>query len=119
MENTFRKTLIARIESVRAELRQCEAALKAFDAEASAPIDPRLPQNRFEGVRPFDAIVEVLRENGGRMNQESLMDTLIASGATLGKKRGRHNLRISLELNTSLGKLIVDGEDVLLPTKEH
>lgn len=53
------------------------------------------------------------------MNQESLMDTLIASGATLGKKRGRHNLRISLELNTSLGKLIVDGEDVLLPTKEH
>jgi len=115
MENPVRKTLLAAVESTRTQLRQYEAALKAFDAEQVTPIPPSPPESRFAGVRPFDAIVQVLHENHGRMDREHLMDALVAGGATLGKKRGHHNLRISLDLNVKLGKLEIDGSDVVLP----
>lgn len=119
MENTFRKTLIARIESLESELRSVRAALSAYDVEIETPLIPPSPEKRFAGVRPlFPAIAQVLRDNGGRMNREGLMEALIAGGATLHKKRGVHNLRISIDTNMSLGKLKQEGDDVLLSTEE-
>jgi hypothetical protein len=119
MENTFRKTLSARIEALESELRSVRAALSAYDAETETPLVPASPENRFAGVRPlYGAIEQVLRDNGGRMSREGLMEALVAGGATQGKKRGVHNLRISIDTNATLGKLKLEGDDVLLSPEE-
>lgn len=121
MPDTFRSTLLTQIRALEEKLAAARAALNAYDKHPS--IDTKEPEvrpagatsSRFTGMRPYDAIVRVLAENGGSMDRDDLMKALIEGGAVEGKKRGHHNLRISIDLNESLGKLLVDGTTVSLP----
>jgi hypothetical protein len=60
---------------------------------------------RFIDMRPIDAIRIVLKEHGGKLGREALMERLIAGGITVGKKRSHHNIDISIELNLRIGNL--------------
>lgn len=71
---------------------------------------------RFYMWRPLDAIREVLREHGGKMTRQEIHDALVAGGLTKDRKRGSHNIRISIEKNIVLENLIaVNDEYVALP----
>lgn len=126
MPDTFRDTLLRQITSLQQQIATLEeklaaskAALCAYDQHSGVGGVAEQPEDasvaRFAGVRPFDAIVRVLAEHGGRMDRDALMKVLVDGGATAGKKRGLHNLRISIDVNENLGKLIVDGNTVSLP----
>lgn len=47
----------------------------------------------------------VLQETGRALPQEELTNVLLAGGAATGKKRGKHNIRISIEITLNTGKL--------------
>lgn len=122
MPDTFRATLLQLIKSLERQLAAARATLQAYDSQPgkieTAPLpDVSGPPStaRFRGMRPYDAIVRVLSEHGGAMDRDDLLRELADGGATEGKKRGMHNLRISIEVNESLGKLAVDGSRVALP----
>lgn len=114
MPDSFRDTLLLHIASLKKQLSAAEASLHAYDQVANPPdVQPTDPAAvRFQGMRPIDAIREALAEHGGRMTREALMQALIDGGATAGKKRGIHNLRISIDVNEKQGKLVVDGDVV-------
>jgi hypothetical protein len=114
----FRSALLGKIADSEAELSALRAALDAYDHAGSSPAssaEPSGPLGRFTGMRPtFRAVEIVLKEHGGRMKRADLVSELVAGGAIVGKKRKEHNLRISIDDNAELGKLILDGDDVVL-----
>lgn len=121
MPDTFRDILLAHISEIETELSAAKAALSAYDRKATTAGDPadhagQAPEAKpYARVRPFNAIVSILEAaRGGRMNREALMQELVSGGALEGKKRGLHNLRISIDLNAKMGKLRLDGDDVIL-----
>lgn len=115
MPADFREALVQEIATLEGRLDALRAALAAYDLKGTGHMRAQSPSNRFEGMRPtFRAIEIVLTESGGKMKRSDLMDQLVAGGAIIGKKRGLHNLRISIDDNAALGKLKVSGDDVEL-----
>jgi hypothetical protein len=117
----FRDTIIRKIAQMKAELAALEAALAAYDRGGEEEVTGDsisihgLKSNRFADVKPlFRAVNAVLQENGGKMSRTELIRELIDSGATIGKKRGIHNIRISIDTNIALGKLREKGQTIEL-----
>jgi hypothetical protein len=109
----IRSEIIRKIEDLKAEVRSYEAALLALDRSGMAKTSG--PDVRFYQQRPLDAIRVVLRESGHALSQEELTNRLLAGGAAVGKKRGKHNIRISIEMTLASGKLKQIGELLGLP----
>jgi hypothetical protein len=99
----IRSEIVRKIEELKAEVRSYEAALLALDRSGIAKTVG--PDVRFYQMRPLDAIRIVLRESGRALSQEDLTNILLAGGAAMGKKRGKHNIRISIEMTLQNGKL--------------
>lgn len=92
------------------------AALSAYDkSRLKRPSREVEPDKRFQGRSPIQAIRILLGEAGGKMKRAALMSSLMQGGAALGKKRGEHNLRISIEVNISNGNLVASGDSIALP----
>jgi hypothetical protein len=72
------------------------------------------PAMRFYQTRPYNAMKIILSENGAQ-TQEQLMKALNEGGIAIGKKRGLHNTRISLEKTLKTGALKKVGEFIGLP----
>lgn len=69
---------------------------------------------RFYRARPLAAIKLTLRQFGP-LTQEALTQHLIAGGITIGKKRGTHNIRLSIEKTLRNGTLQKVGDLIGLP----
>jgi hypothetical protein len=114
MSAAFRDGILQQINQMESELKSLRAALTAYD-NAQPRILADSPETRFRGIAPLKAIRTLLKDNGGRMNRDAIIELLVAGGANIGKKRGNHNLRISIEVNIGNGNLIADGNDIVLP----
>jgi hypothetical protein len=66
-------------------------------------------------MRIHRAVRIYLEEVKQAMPQIEIIDALVAGGASNGKKRGRHNIRISLERCLELGTLIDKNGKIGLP----
>lgn len=98
-----RAEMIRKIESLKSEIKSYEAALQALDRRGLASRTGS--EMRFYRTRPVDAMRIVLQETGRALPQEELTNVLLAGGAATGKKRGKHNIRISIEITLNTGKL--------------
>ncbi len=102
------------IADLRNEIKARESALDALQkGKAKAGV----PALRFYQMRPIDGAIAILKENNGRMKRAEVEDILQKGGISIGRKRGRHNIRISIDTNLKLGNLIMIGDDLLLPKK--
>jgi hypothetical protein len=99
----IRSEIIRKIEDLKTQIKSYEAALQALDRNSLAKLSG--PEMRFYQMRPLDAIRMVLRESGKALAQEELINFLLEGGAATGKKRGRHNIRISIEMTLETGSL--------------
>ena len=109
---TPKDALEAKIAELRKELSAHEEALRLIQRAESYPPES---STRFLKTRPLYAIRKILRETGKPMAVESLIDVLLRNGIANGRKRGHHNVRISIEVNERLGNLIVKDGMVSLP----
>lgn len=105
--------LTEEIRRLAVELRSHEAALEAFQRASGRATSTALPaaEMRFVDVRPIVAIKQILSEVGHPMLLEEIMQRALAGGIATGKKRGHHNVRISIEKNLEIGNLVnMDGK---------
>lgn len=117
MVDEFRESLIRKIDDVQGHLGALRNALKAYDKAKHGAVESRTAADtRFANMTPtYRAIEIVLRESGGKMTRADLMTSLIDGGAMIGRKRGVHNLRLSIDKNIELGKIFQRGESVEIP----
>jgi hypothetical protein len=69
-------------------------------------------------MRPLYAIQAVLAEHGKPMHVAELAKILLDGGITLGKKRGKYNIDVSIRLTVKNGSLIQHGDMIGLPEWE-
>lgn len=108
------------IEALRKEIAALEkliaARKSALHALLKGESEAGTQSLRFYGWRPLDAIRVVLRERGESMTRKEIHDVLENGGITKDKKRGAHNIRISIDLNIAEGNLIaLKGDRIGLP----
>jgi len=65
---------------------------------------------RFYDMRPLNVARDILSKHNGRIERAKMLEIMVAGGITCGKKRGQHNLRISLDTNVKNGNLIQKGD---------
>ena len=113
---TPKDALEARIAELRKELSAHEEALRTLQRVDSYPAET---STRFLKTRPLYAMRKVLKEHGKPMSVEDLINVLLRNGIANGRKRGHHNVRISIEVNEKLGNLIVKEGIVSLPQEQE
>jgi hypothetical protein len=94
------KIFLDQIEELKKQIAVIESALKAFrqSQRTSGKTDMR-----FYGMRPLYVARDILAKHNGRMERAKMLEIMVAGGITCGKKRGQHNLRISLDTNVKNG----------------
>lgn len=103
--STARAELERLIKVKEDELRALKTALRALEQNEIKSKS----SGRFIDMRPFDAVLILLSENSGRMKRPELEQALMDGGIAVGKKRGHHNVRISIDTNLKLGNLVEDN----------
>ncbi len=98
-----KEVLEREIAELEAQIRIRRSALHALQSGQSKEGDPKL---RFYDWRPLDAVLLLIDENGGQIERTRAEDLLLEGGLATGKKRGRHNIRISFDTNLAIGNLI-------------
>lgn len=102
------------IEELENQLRIRRAALAQLTS--ATPIKISEEKGRFAPpMRPSKAARLYLEEIGKAVPQADLIDALVAGGATEGKKRGRHNIRLAIESALTNGHLINSRGRIGLP----
>jgi hypothetical protein len=114
---SIEERLMAEIAELSVELRSRQAALQAFRrVRGSTALEATgNPGTRYVDKRPLVAITEILQERGHGMKQEDLIQAVVDGGGALGKKRGHHNIRISIEISFRIGKLRQVGDSIGMP----
>jgi hypothetical protein len=107
-----REEVILKIEELKKELKTCEGFLRVLDRNGMGKRTG--PEMRFYQARPQTCIVTLLRERGPQTH-EQLMKDLQAGGIAIGKKRGMHNPRISIERTLKTGALKKVGNLIGMP----
>ncbi len=101
------------IEEFRAQIKIREAMIRVYKNGQAKQGDPSL---RFYMRRPLDAVRLLLAESGGSMKRNSLEKALGQGGISVGRKRGDHNVRISINTNVANGNLREATGTIYLPT---
>ena len=109
-----RTILEQEITDLRKQIKIRQDALHALTIGQSKAGTPNL---RFYSARPIDAIRTVLSEHGGRWTREEVEKELEEGGIAHGRKRGKANVRISIDKNVAIGNLVEDGLNLVLPQK--
>jgi hypothetical protein len=107
-----RDEILLKLEESEREVKTWKKILQVLDR--SKLLDQTGANMRFSRVRPQVAIKMVLNEKGPQ-TQEALMRALESGGIALGKKRGLHNSRISIEKTLRTGALQQFGDLIGLP----
>lgn len=107
-----RDEVILKLEELKADVKTWEKVLQVLDRNALSKRTG--PAMRFYKARPFYAMRAILSEKGAQ-TQEELMKILGDGGIAIGKKRGIHNTRISLEKTLRTGALKKVGDLIGLP----
>ncbi len=108
----IREELVSRLEELEQEAKTYRKLLQVLDRSGLAQRTG--PAMRFFNARPQIAIEALLREKGPQ-TQEKLMNELQAGGIAVGRKRGMHNTRISIEKTLKTGALKKVGDLIGLP----
>lgn len=104
-----REVLEQEIKQLEEQLKARKLALRALTELEIAQGIQNSPATRFAGMRPTDAIVEVLRAVGKPMPAKELSRILDEGGINIGKKRsGRFSLAV--KVNSKLGTLTRSGK---------
>jgi len=105
------KVIRDQIAALEQQIAVLKYALHAIQ-ESKSKVEPGM---RFFDWRPLDATRVLLKEHGGKMHIDKLVESMVNAGITHGRKRGLANIRISLVKNTDNGNLIQRGDFVELP----
>ena len=89
-----KEVLQAEIEMLAQQIKARKRALIALEV-ADLPVGVN---RRFFGVRPLIAMRTVFQEIGPRIPREEMERILMEGGIAIGRKRGYHNVRISIDL---------------------
>jgi hypothetical protein len=108
----LREDIVLKIEELKKETKTYQKLLQIWDKSGLA--ERTGPAMRFFNARPQTVINALLREKGPQ-TQEQLMAELQAGGIAVGKKRGMHNTRISIEKTLKTGALKQVGNLIGLP----
>jgi hypothetical protein len=105
-------------EALEREITELEEQIRVRRAALAQLTGSPIPaaRGRFSPpMRPHKAARVYLEETQHAVTQSEIIDALVAGGASDGKKRGRHNIRISLEKCVELGTLIDKDGKLGLP----
>jgi hypothetical protein len=108
----LREDIILKIEELKKETKTYQKLLQIWDKSGLA--ERTGAAMRFFNARPQTAINVLLREKGPQ-TQGQLTAELQAGGIAVGKKRGMHNTRISIEKTLKTGALKQVGNLIGLP----
>jgi hypothetical protein len=108
----LREDIILKIEELKEQTKTYKKLLQVWDKGDLA--ERTGPTMRFFNARPQTAINALLREKGPQ-TQGQLTAELQAGGIAVGKKRGMHNTRISIEKTLKTGALKQVGNLIGLP----
>jgi hypothetical protein len=108
----LREDIILKLEELKKQTKTYKKLLQVWDK--SGLEQHTGPAMRFYQARPQTAVNTLLREKGPQ-TQEQLMKELHAGGIAVGRKRGMHNTRISIEKTLKTGALKQVGNLIGLP----